>query len=280
VELSEYARSIVLSGALVAKLAPPPARFTDERAGSGDAPSGPGRDPDIAIETDSRKKKKVPPAGGYLDPAQRGRILHALANHELQAIELFAWALLAFPTAPQAFRRGLLAVLAEEQKHFRLYQQRLEAHGLEFGALPLSGYFWTRARTLTTPLEFVCAMCLTFENANLDHALALEAAALRAGDAATARVLRIVHDDELGHVRFGLRWLEQWKEPNESVFDAWRKHLAFPLRPELARGEDFHPDSRRAVGLDETFIASLAAAQRPRALYRFEKPVSGSNLDS
>jgi IS4 transposase len=25
------------------------------------------------------------------DPAQRARILHALANHELQAAELFAW---------------------------------------------------------------------------------------------------------------------------------------------------------------------------------------------
>jgi len=30
---------------------------------------------------------------------QRALILHALANHELQAIELFAWALLAFTDA-------------------------------------------------------------------------------------------------------------------------------------------------------------------------------------
>jgi len=36
---------------------------------------------------------------------------HALANHELQAIELFAWAVLAFPDTPIAFRRGLIAIL-------------------------------------------------------------------------------------------------------------------------------------------------------------------------
>ena len=65
----------------------------------------------------------MPPIAGMRDPAQRARILHALANHELQAIELFAWALLAFPDAPLAFRRGLVAILADEQRHLALYMR-------------------------------------------------------------------------------------------------------------------------------------------------------------
>jgi len=73
-----------------------------------------------------------PPIAGMADPTQRARILHALANHELQAIELFAWAVLAFPAAPLAFRRGLVAILADEQRHFRLYEARLAAYAIPF----------------------------------------------------------------------------------------------------------------------------------------------------
>lgn len=271
-ELSRYARTILLEGALESKLAPPPSRVLDDDRGDGAAPRAPAREPSIAIERDSRRKKKVPPISGFADPHQRGRILHALANHELQAIELFAWAILAFPEAPTSFRSGLLRILGEEQKHFRLYEERLRSLGLRFGDYPLSGYFWTRAAAIHTPLQFVCAMCLTFENANLDHALALERAARAAGDAESADALRIVHDDELGHVRFGMYWLGEWKEKAQSHVEAWRANIVFPLRPELARGEEFREDSRRAAGLDDEFIAILAAAERPAALYRFSKP--------
>jgi uncharacterized ferritin-like protein (DUF455 family) len=272
VEIRAYATTILEDGRLESKLAPPPSRVTDRAPGDGTAPRRPAREAAIAIETDSRRKKKVPPISGFADSNQRGRILHALSNHELQAIELFAWALLAFPTAPAAFRSGLLRILAEEQKHFRLYRERMEDLGVRFGDHPLSGYFWTRADSIRTPLEFVCAMCLTFENANLDHALALEEAARRAGDLESAAALRVVHDDEIGHVRFGLHWLKEWKLPSQSPAEAWRANIVFPLRPELARGDDFRADSRRAAGLDDEFIAILAAAQRPRALYRFSRP--------
>src|SRR5687768_10416942 len=128
------------------------------------------------------------------DPAQRARILHALANHELQAIELFAWALLAFPQAPRGFRAGLVAILAEEQLHLRLYDERLRAHGLGFGDLPVTAHFWNRLPP-ANPLAFVCTMGLTFENANLDFAGAYAAAARAAGDEATGAVLDRVHAD-------------------------------------------------------------------------------------
>ena len=97
------------------------------------------------------------------DPAQRVRILHGFANHELQAVELFAWAVLAFPDAPPEFRQGLWRILREEQRHTRMYMARLEAHGSRFGAFPVNAYFWGKVARLTTPSRFVCALSLTFE---------------------------------------------------------------------------------------------------------------------
>src|SRR5439155_7886224 len=126
--------------------------------------AAPGRPPELAIVPGRRTR--VPPIAGMRDPAQRARILHALANHELQAVELFAWALLAFPDAPLAFRRGLVAILGDEQRHFRLYEARLTAHATRFGDHPVTAHFWNKLDHLTGPLEFVCAMGLTFEAAN------------------------------------------------------------------------------------------------------------------
>lgn len=226
----------------------------------------------MEIETDPRKKRRTPSIEGMRDPAQRARILHTLANHELQALELFAWALLRFPGAGASFRRGLLEILGDEQLHFRLYLGRLRAHGLEFGDLPLSGYFWSKAHQCDTPLRFVCSMALTFENANLDHALALEDAAREAGDMETAAVLRRVHDDEVRHVRFGWRWLRALKDPGQTMTAAWLENVVWPLRPALARGDRFHPESRIRAGIDDhEFLRMLERAERPRALYRFAR---------
>lgn len=273
-EIRSYAASVLLGEDLEAKLVPPDPALTDLEPGDGTVEPRPGRAHGIAIENDTGRKRKVPSLEGFRDKNQRVRILNALANHELQAIELFAYALLKWPATPTPFRRGLLRILGEEQRHFRLYQDAMHRLGARFGDWPLSGYFWTRARLLETPLEFICAMCLTFENANLDHALDLEAAALAAGDREIADALRIVHDDEVGHVRFGLHWLGMWKQPQQTLHDAWVSNLKFPLRPELARGDVFREASRRAAGFDDDFIALLAAAERPRALYHFVKSPS------
>jgi len=257
-EVREYALSVIRAETLGGKLAPPPDGLTDDDPGAGDAPSAPGRPPGLEIVPGSRAK--TPSIEGLTDPAQRVRILHAFANHELQAAELFAWALLAWPDAPRAFRRGLLRILAEEQVHCRLYVERLEELGGRFGDHPVSGYFWGKVPELTTPLRFVCAMALTFESANLDHAADHEAAARACGDERTAEILRRVHEDEIGHVRFGWRWLERWKEPDRTMAEAYRENVTWPLRPALARGPVLHRESRAAAGMDETFVRMLEEA--------------------
>src|SRR5262245_55942813 len=97
-ELRAYAEAVVRGPALADKLAPPPADLTDRAPGSPLRLDAPGRTAELAIV--AARGARVPPIAGMRDPAQRARILHALWNHELQAVELFAWALLAFPAAP------------------------------------------------------------------------------------------------------------------------------------------------------------------------------------
>jgi hypothetical protein len=171
--LRDFASRVVLATTLEKKLAPPPPDLPDDDPGPPLRVEAPGRPAHLRIVASS--DARVPSIEGMADPPQRVRILHAFANHEFQAVELFAWALLAFPEAPQDFRAGLRRILAEEQRHVRLYLDRLAAHGAAFGDHPVSGYFWGKTPALTSPLRFVCAMSLTFEAANLDHADAYRA---------------------------------------------------------------------------------------------------------
>jgi uncharacterized ferritin-like protein (DUF455 family) len=257
-----WARHVVETDRLADKLAPPP---SDLHLDDGEPPlrlAAPGRPPELAIVPG--RGARVPPIAGMKDPAQRVRILHALANHELQAIELFAWALLAFPDAPQLFRRGLVAILADEQRHFRLYEARLAAHDARFGDHPVTGHFWNKLDPLTGPLEFVCAMGLTFEAANLDFAGDYAAAARACGDHDTAAALDQVHADEIGHVHFGWAWLRRLA-PDADPWLTYTSHVQFPLGPARARGARLDADARRRAGFDEAFIAKIAeiAPKRP-----------------
>jgi len=258
-----YALHIVTSETLDGKLVPPPelgdAAFED--AGAPLRLAAPGRPAHLQIVPG--RQARVPPIAGMRDPAQRARILHALANHELQAIELFAWAVLAFPDTPIAFRRGLVAILAEEQRHLGLYLDRLAAHRVTFGDHPVTGHFWNKLDHLTGPCELVCAMNLTFENANLDFAGDYAIAARAAGDEATASALDQVHADEIRHVHFGWIWLRRLV-PDRDAWSAYLAHVRPPLGPARARGARFDREARRRAGFDEAFIAALEASAPTR----------------
>lgn len=258
--LDDFARRVLTSDRLADKLAEPPAGTSDAVRGPAVRVDAPGRPEALRIRPG--REVSVPPLAGFADPAQRVRLLHALANHELQAVELFAWALLAFPDAPDAFRTGCLQILGDEQRHLRLYMERIEALGAHFGAFPVSGHFWRQMEDVTSPLAFVCVLGLTFENANLDFAGDLIDAAEACGDSATADVLRTVHADEIRHVAFGWQWFERWRKG-----DAWTAYTAAlgeRLAPERARGRRFDRAAREQAGLAPEFVERLAATP-PRA---------------
>ncbi|HTE51202.1 MAG TPA: DUF455 family protein [Kofleriaceae bacterium] len=258
VELTGLALAILAAETLDGKLAAIPPGARDHRREPARRIEAPARPPELRVV--AARAVRVPPVTGMADPSQRARILHALANHELQAVELFAWALVAFPDAPPRFRRGLAAILNEEQSHMRLYMGRLEALGRRMGDFPVTGHFWNHLGQMSTPLQFACVMGLTFENANLDFAQDYAEAARAIGDVDTAAVLDRVHREEIRHVRFAWRWIERWRGDRGSTWQIYQDSVAPPLGPGRARGRRLCVTSRRAAGLDDEFIAGLESS--------------------
>ncbi|MDP2317098.1 MAG: DUF455 family protein [Pseudomonadota bacterium] len=248
----------VLTGTTLAdKLAPP--AVDPGPVPAGHIPDVPGRPVGLALPNPGQAARSPFPAEHTLhEPEARGRALHFFANHELLALELLALALVRFPEAPAAFRRGLVGIAADEQRHLSSYLARMDAVGVRFGDLPVNRYFWD-ALAGASPLQLVAGLSLTFEQANLDFAAHYAAAFRRVGDLDTARVLDDVLADEIRHVAHGLAWFDTWRDPALSRWDAWVAALPPPLTPARGKGIRFHRAPREAAGLDADTITRLEA---------------------
>jgi uncharacterized ferritin-like protein (DUF455 family) len=223
------------------------------------------------------------------NPMHRALCLARFAHHELMAVELFAWALLRWPDVPAALRRGLLAALADEQRHCRLYLDRLEAHGGDFATGDHSDYFWRQAPAIAaSPFgvrAFLAAMGLTLEQANLDFSLIYRDGFAAAGDPESAAVCQIIHDEEIAHVALAAHWLEELDEtpeaePPASDLDRYLAAVPFPLGPARAKGRRFEVAPRRRAGLDAALIEHVRKARSPQE-QRVNRPDGvGKNSES
>ncbi len=257
-ELREFAERVLFATTLEEKLLHP-GIITDERPGLAVVtPAAPGRPPELSFKLTGTGRGDFPGTRHLERERARGQLLHFFANHELLATELMALVLVRFPEAPAAFRKGILQTLKEEQQHTRLYLERMQACGIHFGELPVSGYFWRMVSPMENPMDYVASLCLTFEQANLDFARHFADRFAAVGDAVTARLLEKIYHDEIGHVAYGLKWFRRWKHPAASDWEAFCRQLKFPLSPQRAKGITLNVAGRRAAGFDAAFIAELA----------------------
>src|SRR5580698_3324430 len=122
-QIREIAERILLADSLETKLAKIPVEPADDRPGQALRVALPGRPPELKFA--QRRTAPAMPRGESLrDPKKRAIAHHILANHELQALEVMAFVLLAFPSAPREFRRGLIQIMGDEQRHTRLHIER------------------------------------------------------------------------------------------------------------------------------------------------------------
>ena len=253
---SRHAERVLFGTTLEDKLAPWP--DVDVRATRPvDVALTPARPACLALPDEHRRlpsvwKEDLQSDGGRI------RVLHELANHELQATELMAMALLRWPDAPAGFRRALVATLRDEQRHCQLYIDRLRACGGEVGDVPVSRFFWDTLGPVTDPAAFVAGMSLCFEAANLDFCRTWRERFAQAGDADTAEVLDVVYADEIRHVATGLVWFGRWTEGDR--VQSWSDALPPPLTPARSRGPRFDAEGRRRAGFTDAEVQALRVA--------------------
>jgi len=259
-EIRTFAERILLSESLDEKLERIDGPFTDDAPGDPLIVQEPGRSANLKFAP-RRTAPAMPKPVSFSDPHRRAIAHHIMANHELQALEVMAMMLCRFKDAPSEFRFGLLDVIKDEQKHTRMHMERSAAFGMQFGDLPVNCYIWKKSLDFTGIMDFAAGISLTFEGRNLDHTLEFADYFKAAGDERSAAVMRTIHRDEIEHVAFGLEWLRRLKPADQSDWDAYCKHLHWPLRPAKSVGEVFQQEARQKAGMTDDFIAQLKNAE-------------------
>ncbi|MGK4007194.1 DUF455 family protein [Sorangium sp. So ce1036] len=273
--VERWAWDYVLSTDLAHKLAPPPVPSVWEADAAPPPPrrlERPGRPAALRV---SERASKSPGPEALRNPARRAQLFHAFLHHELQAAELMAWAVLAFPETPRAFRGGLVRIALDEVRHMRLYEGYLAAIGHRVGDFPVRDWFWSRVPAAASPAQFVAVMGMGLEGGNLDHTARFAERFRAIGDLDGAALTARICAEEIPHVRFGLRWFRRFTHGREGAahgregadrgapgpgdFDAWVRHIPPPLSPLLMRGDPMNRRDRARAGLDERFLDALAA---------------------
>jgi uncharacterized ferritin-like protein (DUF455 family) len=222
--------------------------------GAPDRPARPAR-PELLPATKVPRRR--------INSARAGRValLHALAHIELNAIDLAADVLARFaaPELPRDFYADWLQVADEEGRHFLLLADRLAELDAAYGDLPAHDGLWQAAKeTAHDLLARLAVVPQVLEARGLDVTPGMIAKLDAVGDDLSAAALRIIYEEEIGHVAIGRRWYlwlcgERGLEPQGTWQALVRRHFRGALKP------PFNEAGRRAAGLEPADYLPLAA---------------------
>lgn len=195
-----------------------------------------------------------------------GRIylLHAIAHIEFNAIDLAADMICRFSfdewiedSDREEFISDWISVCDDEARHFNLINLRLKALGATYGDHPAHQGLWEAALATRHDLMARLAIApMVLEARGLDVTPAMILKLKQVGDVESARILQIIYDDEIGHVRIGSKWFniicaKMGKSPEILFHNLVRNHYSGVLKP------PFNEKARSSAGLPPSFYAPL-----------------------
>jgi len=163
----------------------------------------------------------------------KGRLtlVHAIAHIEFNAINLALDAVYRFQDMPEQYYTDWIRVAAEEAKHFTMLSDYLESHGMSYGDLPAHNGLWEMA--LKTDFDVLVRMALVprvLEARGLDVTPGMVKKLQSTGDTRLIKILQIIFDEEIGHVKIGTHWYktlcgQRGLEPEQTFLELIEKYM-------------------------------------------------------
>ncbi|MCP3869878.1 MAG: ferritin-like domain-containing protein [Gammaproteobacteria bacterium] len=197
------------------------------------------------------------PRRSLTTPEGRRALIHAVAHIEFNAINLACDAIYRFRDLPDVYYGDWIGVAAEEARHFRLLQARLEDEGCRYGDFAAHNGLWDMAlRTAEDPLKRMALVPRMLEARGLDVTPGMIQRLRAEGDDATVAVLQVILEEEIGHVALGSRWFTFICEsrnlvPESTYFELLGNFGEGSIRPPL------NHEARRRAGFSEEELARL-----------------------
>ncbi len=186
----------------------------------------------------------------------RQGLLHALAHIELNAIDLAADIIIRFGAdLPAAFTTDWLSVLDDEARHFLMLEKRLNELECSYGALAAHDGLWQAAYDTRHDLGARLAIVpLVHEARGLDVTPPTVERLETHGDAASAALLTIIYNDEITHVKIGMRWLNHYCAAQQiDIARFFQKQVAQHMRGGLK--PPFNDEARALADFPATLYA-------------------------
>lgn len=162
-----------------------------------------------AREGEIRDFWRMPPKIGFTKREGQARLLHDLANIELQATELALRSLCEFPEAPKELREELCALAIDEGRHLKLCLNGLSDLGYKWGDWPIHMNLWDAVSIKDTLLDRLVIVHRYLEGAGLDAGAGVMKRLTSSDAKVVHSIVGTIMREEIGHVAFGSKWYHQ-----------------------------------------------------------------------
>lgn len=192
--------------------------------------------------------------------SERGRVAlwHALAHIEFVAIDLALDMAGRFGAEMgPAFVGDFLRIAAEEAMHFAVIDRHLATMGSRYGDLPAHGGLWDAAYATRHDVAARLAIVpMVLEARGLDVTPPMLERVRASGDRNGTKILERILDDEIRHVRSGVKHFVAYADRSGEAADSLWKSL---VRQHFQSGlkEPFNDSARRSAGLSRDWYRSL-----------------------
>ena len=191
--------------------------------------------------------------------SQQGRnvLIHAVAHIEYNAMNLAVDAAYRSRGMPSQFYLDWMSVATDEARHFTMLSQYLHDNGSFYGEFPAHNGLWEMAeKTASNVVARMALVPRVMEARGLDVTPKMIERLENVGDTEAARLLKIIYQDEIGHVNIGSHWFHFTckyanLDPRTHFFALVEEHLHGELRG------PFNLAARLQAGFDEFELAAL-----------------------